>query len=123
MLTLPSSVHIWMSAQPVDLRRGVDGLMALVRSQWESDPYSGHLFVFVSRGRNRVKILFWDRGGFVVYYKRLEQGTFQLPRVEPGQNRVELDPAELGLILEGIDLSAAIHRKRYRRPNKYVPEN
>lgn len=102
MLTLPSSVHIWMSAQPVDLRRGVDGLMALVRSQWESDPYSGHLFVFVSRGRNRVKILFWDRGGFVVYYKRLEQGTFRLPRVEPGCRRVVLSSTDLAMLLDGI---------------------
>ena len=68
MLTVPSSVQIRMASKPVDLRGGIYSLMALVRTQWAKDPYSGHLFVFLSRGRNRVKILDWDRGGFVIIY-------------------------------------------------------
>lgn len=70
MLTLPPSVRIYLAAEPVDLRRGHDGLVALVRNQWKLDPFAGHLFAFVGRRGNRIKILFWDRGGFVVYYNQ-----------------------------------------------------
>jgi transposase len=122
MLTLPPTVRVYIALDPVDMRRSFDALAADVQ-RLGMDPLSGHLFCFLNRERRLLKLLFFDRSGYCIYYKRLEQGTFQLPRVEPGQNRVELDPAELGLILEGIDLSAAIHRKRYRRPNICVPEN
>jgi transposase len=70
MLTLPPSVHIYLAVEPVDLRRGHDGLYAIVRNQWRMDPFAGHLFCFVGRRKNRVKILFWDRGGFVIYYNQ-----------------------------------------------------
>ena len=71
MLTLPPSVHIYLANEPVDLRRGHDGLFAIVRNQWRMDPFAGHLFVFVGCRGNRIKILFWDRGGFVIYYNQL----------------------------------------------------
>jgi transposase len=120
MLTLPPTVRVYIALDPVDMRRSFDALAADVE-RLSLDPLSGHLFCFLNRDRRLLKLLFFDRTGYCIYYKRLEQGTFQLPSVEPGQNRVELDPAELGLILEGIDLSAARRRKRYYRLPKSVP--
>lgn len=106
MLSLGVGVPIVLAPEPVDLRRGHDGLVTLVRSRWSLDPYSGALFVFVGRRRDRVKILFFSAGGFVVYYKRLERGRFTVPRVLPGATHVELDAATLTMLLEGIDLRA-----------------
>lgn len=70
MLTLPRSVRIYVASSPVDMRMGHNGLFALVREQWKEDPFTGHLFVFFGRAHDRVKVLFWDRGGFVVYYNQ-----------------------------------------------------
>ena len=81
MLTLPSSVRVYLAAEPVDLRRGHDGLVAIVRSGWRLNPFEGHLFVFFGRRLDRVKILVWDRNGFVLYSKRLSQGRFRLPNI------------------------------------------
>jgi transposase len=97
MIALPSSVRILLWREPVDLRRGFDGLAALVGSVGE-DVYSGHLFCFASKRRNRVKILMWQRGGFLMVYKRLSQGCFQLPRAEvlviaPPRRKVIVGPA------------------------------
>lgn len=116
MLTLPSSVRIYVAAEPVDLRRGFDGLAAATRQLIGADPLSGHVFVFLNRRRNRVKLLLWDRSGI---YKRLERGTFEVPfSPAPGQRHVEVDGAGLGLMLEGIDLRGARRRKRwYRLPH------
>lgn len=115
MLTLPPSVRIFLAVEPVDLRRGHDGLYALVRNQWKMDPFAGHLFVFVGRRRNRIKILFWDRGGFVIYYKRLERGRFRLPRLHPGATSITLDATQLGMLLDGIDV------ERVRRARHWIP--
>lgn len=116
MLTLPASVRIYVAAEAVDLRRGFDGLAAAVRSLIREDPLSGHLFVFTNRRRNRVKVLAWDRTGYLLLYKRLERGTFHLA-MEPvaGCRHVELDAGELGLMLEGVDLRDARRRERWRR--------
>lgn len=116
MLTLPASVRIYVAAEAVDLRRGFDGLAAAVRSVIREDPLSGHLFVFTNRRRNRVKVLVWDRTGYLLLYKRLERGTFHLA-MEPvaGHRHVELDAGELGLMLEGVDLRGARRRERWRR--------
>lgn len=122
MLTLPQTVRVYIAIDPVDMRRSFDALAADVQ-RLGLDPLSGHLFCFLNRDRSLLKLLFFDRTGYCIYYKRLEAGTFQLPRVAVGQKKVELDTAELGLILEGIDLSAATRRKRYRRPNICVSEN
>jgi transposase len=80
VLTLPPSVRIHLATAPVDLRKGFEGLSAIVRGQWRMDLFAGHLFVFVGRRRDRCKVLFWDRGGLVVYYNRLEQGRFRIPK-------------------------------------------
>lgn len=116
MLTLPASVRIYVAAEAVDLRRGFDGLAATTRSLIREDPLSGHLFVFTNRRRNRVKVLVWDRTGYLLLYKRLERGTFHLPtQPEVGDRHVELDAGELGLMLEGVDLRGARRRERWRR--------
>ena len=114
-MLLPPSVKVWLASEPVDLRRGHDGLSALVRTQWQKDPYSGHLFVFLGRRKDRVKILFWSRGGFVLYYKRLERGVFRLPPRFGEARAVELDATDLTMLLDGIDLG------RVRRPPLWQP--
>lgn len=115
MLTLPASVRVYLAADPVDLRRGHDGLVTIVRSDWRLNPYDGHLFVFLGRRLDRVKILVWDRNGFVLYYKRLSQGRFRMPKIPANVSRVELDATTLAMLLDGIDV------KYVRRPTAWSP--
>lgn len=115
MLTLPPSVKIFLFAAPTDMRKGHDGLSALVVNELQADLFSGHLFVFVSRRGDRVKILAWDRGGLALWYKRLEKGLFRLPRIREGSKSVQMDSGELSMLLEGIDYS------RVRRPKRWEP--
>lgn len=124
MLTLPSSVKIFLCTAPTDMRKGHDGLSALVQHYLELDVYSGHLFVFVSRLGNRVKILFWDNGGFVLLYKRLEKGRFRIPRAFPkGRDSVRLQSSQLALLLDGIDYSKVKNPPRWTppRPGHFSP--
>ncbi len=114
MLSIPSSVRIFLFAQPTDMRKGFDGLSALVRQLGE-DVFSGHLFVFVSRNRQRAKILAWSEGGFVLYYKRLERGRFKLPSFDGQTKTLHLESAQLAMLLSGIDYS------RIRRPRRWSP--
>jgi len=115
MLTLPPSVKIYVAAQPVDARKSFDGLAAVVESEFGLEPLSGHVFVFVNRRGHIAQLLFWDRSGFCVVKKRLEAGTFRLARKPDGTTpHVEIDSAELALMLEGIALDGAKRRKRYR---------
>ena len=114
MLSLPRSVKVYLSSAPMDMRRGHDGLFAVVK-QWGLDPFSGHLFAFVGKRGDRIKILVWDRGGFLLLYKRLEKGRFRLPRVPEGSTTVTLDATELSMLLDGIDVS------RVRRPALWEP--
>ena len=114
MLLLPSAVRIYLAAEPVDLRKSIDGLSALV-SERGHDVFSGHLYVFPSRRGNRIKILTWDHGGFVLYYKRLEQGRFRLPAIGAGETEVRLDSAQLAMLLDGIDV------KQVRTPKRWTP--
>lgn len=115
MLTLPSAVRIVLATEPVDMRKSIDGLMALVRSSFGEDVYSGHLFVFVSRRGDRVKILTFSRGGFILYYKRLERGRFRLPQVEAQAHVVRLDATQLAMLLDGIDVAEV------KRPAAWEP--
>ena len=103
MLTVSAGAKVYLAVEPVDLRRGHDGLCALVRGALGLDPYGGHFFVFVGKRGDRIKILFWDRGGFVVYYKRLARGRFQLPHLTAGADRVVLDGTQLAMLLGGFD--------------------
>jgi transposase len=114
MLTLPPSVRVFVCLTPADMRRSLDGLAAMTREIIREDPLSGHLFAFFNRRRDRTKILFWDRSGLALYYKRLEKGAFRLSAFERAKRvRVEIEAAELALILEGIDLSRARRRSRF----------
>jgi len=113
VLSLPPTVRIYLSSEPADMRRSFDSLAAMVREGLREDPLSGHLFVFRNKREDRVKILWWDRSGFVLWYKRLEAGTFHFPSSQAA--RVQVEAAELALLLEGLDLGAARRRKRFRR--------
>ena len=115
MIHLPASVRVYLCTSACDMRKSFDGLYALVRDTLESDAFAGHLFVFANRRKDRVKILYWDRDGFAVWAKRLEQGTYAMPFEEAGQRRREITAQELGALLSGIDLSQAHRRKRYAR--------
>lgn len=115
MIHLPASVRVYLATLPCDMRRSFDGLHALVHGVLQLDAFAGHLFVFGNRRRDRVKILYWDRDGFAVWAKRLEEGTYAMPFSEVGEMRREITAQELGALLSGIDLSQAQRRKRYRR--------
>ena len=112
MLTLPSSVRVFLAVEPVDMRGSFDALAGSVR-RLGLDPQDGHLYLFFNRRRVLLKVLFFDGTGWVVLAKRLEQGTFQLPEVPNDQKRLAIDAATLAMILEGIDLTRAPRRKRY----------
>jgi transposase len=108
-------VRIYVATEPVDMRKSHDGLAAVMQERLALDPLSGHLVVFVNKRRDMLKLQWFDRSGHVILFKRLEAGTFQLPAVQPGAARVEIDSAQLSMILEGIDLRSAVRRKRYSR--------
>ena len=118
---LPASVRVFLCTKPTDMRKGFDGLFGMVREFLGQDPLSGHLFLFLNRRRDRVKVLFWERDGLVIWYKRLEAGTFQ--KLDPaasvdhktGQSGLELSATDLALLLNGIDVTTAQRRKRYAR--------
>jgi transposase len=116
MISLPHPVRVFLHTPSTDLRKGFDALSGLVTTAFSQDPTSGHLFLFVNRRRDRLKILYWDRDGLAIWYKRLEKGSFQLPAVARGAVAIEMTPIQLSLILSGIDLSSARQRKRYQRP-------
>jgi transposase len=114
MLTLPPAVKVFLAVQPADMRKSFDGLAALTREVLQEEPLSGHLFVFRSRSGDKIKLLFWDRSGFVLWYKRLEAGRFRFPPAPDESGAVQISASELTLILEGIDLAGARRHKRYQ---------
>jgi len=113
MMHLPASVRVYLCASACDMRKSFDGLHALVTQAMELDAFGGHLFVFANRSRDRIKILYWDRDGFAVWAKRLEEGTYAMPFGEAEEKRREITAAELSALLSGIDLGQAKRRKRY----------
>jgi len=110
-LMLPVGVRIFVANEPTDLRHSFDTLAVLARSVVKQDPMSGHLFVFHNKAGNRVKILFWDRTGWVLWYKRMERGLFRFP--ERDEAALEVDPTQLRLLLDGIPLGPRIRRARH----------
>ena len=123
MIGLPSlssldrstGVRIWLATEPADMRQGFDRLAQRAAAVTGQDPLSGHLFVFRGRRGDRLKILYFDRDGYALWYKRLEEGIFKLPRIEAGATSVELRASELAMMLDGIDLRSIRRGKRYRR--------
>jgi transposase len=114
MLTLSPAVRIYLATGTTDLRRSIDGLAAVVRERFTLDPLSGHLFLFRNRRGDRLKILAWDRSGFWVLYKRLEQGTFAWPPADDA-GPVEMRSPDLALLLAGVDLAQTRRRRWYER--------
>lgn len=126
MLSISRTTKVFLATGPTDMRKGFDGLFALVENVIQQDPFSGHLFVFRNRKRDRLKVLWWDRDGLAIFYKRLEKGAFQFPtdvsvrakspKAEAADSqRCEIRADELVLLLEGIDLSSVKRRKRFER--------
>lgn len=128
MLSIPRTTRVFLATDPTDMRKGFDGLFAIVESVITEDPFSGHLFVFRNRRRDRLKVLWWDRDGLAIFYKRLECGSYQFPTDAivrtsndsmsdtADSQRCEIRADELALLLEGIDLASVKRRKRYQRP-------
>ena len=123
MIGLPSlaaldrsaSTRIWLATQPADMRCGFDRLAEFAHLVTNQNPMDGHLFLFRSRGGDRLKILLWERDGFVLWYKLLEEGVFKMPRIEGEAKSVELRASELAMMLDGIDLRSVRRVKRFSR--------
>lgn len=128
MLSLSLPGRIFWCTLPTDMRKSFDTLAGLVQTYLGQDPLAGDLFVFRSKRGDRLKLLYWDRDGLAIWYKRLEEGTFVLPRAAGdeqrptvGEHGVLLRPAELALLLDGIDLTHVKRQKRYQRPAAACP--
>jgi len=115
MLALSPSATIYFCTKPTDMRKGFDGLLALIKDHLHQDPFAGGLYAFVNRRRDRLKLLAWEGDGLAIYYRRLEQGTYQFPVVEGSKPSVVLSATDLSLILSGIDLKSVKRRKRYQQ--------
>jgi transposase len=121
MLSIAANTRIFLATEPTDMRKEFDGLFALVETVIEQDPFSGHLFLFRNRQRDRVKVLYWDRDGLAQWYKRLEKGSFQFPSDLVGESEqdsprsCEIRSDELAMLLGGIDLAHVKRRRRYER--------
>src|SRR5947209_15462392 len=108
MLSLPTTVRIWLATSATDLRKSFDTLAEVVRQQLHGDPLSGQLFVFRNKRADRIKLLYWDDDGFVIVYKRLEAGTFRFPQGEAAS--VAIRAADLQMLLDGVDLESVRRR-------------
>jgi len=113
MFGLGSSLRFYLYAGVTDMRKSFDGLCGLVQGQLKRDPTSGEVFIFINRRRDRVKLLRWETGGFILYYKRLEQGTLELPRQNHPGKCVEMTWTQLVLMVEGISVEQTRKRRRY----------
>ena len=130
MLNFSPNLRIFLAIDPTDMRKSFDGLFALVESVINENPLSGHLFLFRNRKRDRVKLLYWDQDGLVIWYKRLEEGSYQFPsdlavqknrqadtQTDPPSSQ-EIRADELAMLLGGIDLRSITRRRRYQRKTK-----
>jgi transposase len=114
MLSLPATASIHLCVVPVDLRKSFDGLSGIVESVFQRNLLDGHLFLFLNKRRDRLKALWWDQDGLVIWYKRLERGTFEMPRFDEGAAHLALDATDLAMLLGGVPLASA-RRKRFAR--------
>ena len=114
MILLPRSVKIYVAIEPASLRKSFEGLTNAVRCELGRDPLSGHVFLFLNRRRNQVKMLLYTRGGFTIVHKRLERGRFSFPeRVSAAATSVEIDGHELSMLLEGLEVAREPHARRW----------
>ncbi len=114
MIGPSGAVRVMVATRPVDFRKGAEGLAALVREQMRTDPFSGVVYVFRAKRTDRIKLVFWDGTGLVLYAKRLEDGEFRWPKVQDGVMR--LSSAQLGALLEGLDWRRVHEARRTRTP-------
>jgi len=122
MLSFPPGIQVFMAVQPVDMRKSFDGLTAAVESVFERNVLDGHLFLFLNRRRDRIKIIWWDRDGTAIWAKRLEKGNYEMPRHAEEAKRLQLDTTQLALLLSGVKLDAP-QRRRYVRPQPAAPQS
>ena len=115
MLNLAHNTRIFLHVPPTDLRKSFAGLTGLVRSAFAADPLDGSWYLFLNRRRDRIKILYWDRDGLALWYKRLEMGTFEELRQEDAPTTRELDATQLAMLLSGVTMGSAERRKRFAR--------
>ena len=120
MFSLTSSFHYYLYRGPTDMRKSFDGLSGLVQSQLYRNPTSGEVFIFINRRRNKVKLLRWEHGGFILYYKRLESGTFELPAFKHDAVSCQMSWTTLILMIEGISIEKSKKRKRYFLNNPVI---
>jgi transposase len=125
MLTLSRDLRIFLARDPVDMRKSFNGLIGLTESVLEQDPLTGHLFVFINRRRDRIKLLYWGGTGYCIWYQQLEQGTYQLPDPANADARegIEISASQLSLILDGIDLASVRQRRRFQLPSGESAKN
>jgi transposase len=114
MLALSGHTRIFVYTATTDFRKGFNGLSGLVAEHFDVELLSGHLFLFFNRRRDSIKILAWDRDGLILWYKRLESGTFQCGALQGDTLTIEIDSTKLALLLSGIDIASARRRKRYK---------
>lgn len=114
MISIASSTRIFVATSPTDMRKGFDGLQGLVSSVLGQDPLSGHLFLFVNRRRDKLKVLYWDGDGLAIWYRRLEQGTFQMPTITGGKTAAEINREDLIMLIRGLDYENVHRRKRFK---------
>ena len=115
MLGLTPNHKFYLHQGATDLRKGFDGLSGLIRQTLQADPLDGSVYIFINRRRDRMKLLVWEPSGFVLYYKRLERGTFELPDWEDKAQKIQLKWETLMLLISGISLKSVRHRRRYKR--------
>lgn len=113
MLSLSPGVQVFMAVEPVDMRKSFDGLSAAVQTVFHRNVLDGHLFLFLNRRRDRIKILWWDRDGLAIWAKRLERGSYEVPRHDGDVRQLPLDATQLSLLLNGVQLDSVKRRRRY----------
>jgi Transposase and inactivated derivatives len=117
VILVPRAVRVYFATQPTNLRKSFDGLVNEIRHTLGYDPLGGHVFVFLNRRKNQVKLIVWTRGGFTIVHKRLERGTFTFPaRVTGDATSIAIDVHELAMLLEGIDVARATTKPRWEPP-------
>lgn len=116
MFTLSSSNIFHLYSQPTDMRKSFDSLSGLVRNTLDKDPCNGSVYIFINRTRDKIKLLHWQGISFTLYYKRLEQGTFELPEYDPEVGSITLSYAQLVMLVDGLSIKNIHKRKRYTVP-------
>jgi len=115
MLSFPPGIQVYMAVAPVDMRKSFDGLSAAVETVFDRNVLDGHLFLFLNKRRDRIKILWWDSDGLALFAKRLERGSYEVPRHDPETKQLRLDATQLALLLGGVQLDSVKRRPRYVR--------